>query len=151
MGEELRVSLESPQSGWMSVRLLAGEGQFLAVVGHAPYDSLRDLTEALSALAATGRGGVVRWNAEPEEYDFVFAGRGERAELRVLRYPDHRREAMHVSTAFAYAGPRRDLCLAFWRELASLRERAATDAFKQNWRRAFPEREFRELTDSVAG
>jgi hypothetical protein len=149
MGEELRVSMESPQSGWMSVRLLAGGGQFLTVVGHAPYDSLRDLVELLSALAAGGSGGVVRWNAEPEEYDFVFAAEGEGIELRILRYPDHRREASGESTVFAYEGARRELCLAFWHELQSLRARADDDVFGQNWRRAFPEREFQKLAASL--
>jgi hypothetical protein len=149
MSEELRVSMESPQSGWMSVRLLAGGGRFLAVVRHAPYDSLRDLTETLAALAAGGGGGVVRWNAEPEEYDFVFAAEGAGAGLRVHRYPDHRREEACVSTVFDYAGARRELCLAFWRELQSLRERAETDVFGQNWRRAFPESEFQKLSSSL--
>ena len=149
MSEQLRVSLESPQSGWMSVRLLAEGGQFLAAVGHAPYDSLRDLAEVLSGLAAGGRGGVVRWNAEPVEYDFVFTGEGGRAELRVVRYADHRREDATARTAFAHAGAREELCLAFWRELRSLRERAGTDVFPQNWRRPFPEREFQQLSAAL--
>jgi hypothetical protein len=149
MSEQLEVSLESPQSGWMSVRLLAGGGQFLAAVGHAPYDSLRDLTETLSALAAGGAGGLVRWNAEPVEYDFVFAAEGARAELRVIRYPDHRLEPASARAAFTHAGDRRDLCLAFWRELRSLRERAEADVFPQNWRRAFPEQEFQKLSAAL--
>ena len=149
MSEQLRVSLESPQSGWMSVRLLAGAGQFLAAFGHAPYDSLRDLAEVLSSLAAGGGGGVVRWNAEPPEYDFVFTAEGEGAALRVLRYPDHRREPNSAQAAFEHACTRAQLCLAFWRELRSLRERAGTDAFEQNWRRAFPEREYQKLSAAL--
>lgn len=139
--------MESPQSGWMSVRLLAGAGQFLAVVGHAPYDSLRDLTEALSALGAGAGagGGVVRWNAEPEEYDFVFEAEGDAARLDVLRHAGHRRDAERARRVFTHAGPRRDLCLAFARELRSLRSRAEADAFEQNWRRPFPEQEFQRL------
>jgi len=149
MSEQLRVSLESPQSGWMSVRLLAEGGQFLAAFGHAPYDSLRDLVVVLSSLAAGGAGGAVRWNAEPSEYDFVFTAAGEGAGLRVLRYPDHRREPASAQTAFEHTGARAALCLAFWRELRSLRERAATDAFEQNWRRPFPEREYQQLSAAL--
>lgn len=147
MSDELNVSLESPQSGWMSVRLLAGERQFLAVFGRGPYDSLRDLVSLLAEVAAGAGGGVVRWNAEPEEFDFILAAEGEGAGLRVERYADHRRE--EAGEVFAHAGARRDLCLAFWRELHSLRERADTDAFRQNWRRSFPEREYQQLTDAL--
>ena len=51
MDETFRVSIESPQSGWMSLRLKSGERQFVAVMSHAPHDSLRELLAALAALA----------------------------------------------------------------------------------------------------
>lgn len=141
--------MESPQSGWMSLRLLAGGRQFIAVVGHAPYDSLRELAETLSALVAGAPGGVVRWNAEPEEYDFAFSAEGDRARLKVLRHRDHRREGGGAGPVFEHACARREMCAAFARELRSLRGRAEADAFEQNWRRPFPEREFQSLAASL--
>jgi len=142
------VSLESPQSGWMSLRLRAGAESFVAVMSHAPYDSLRDLIEGLTALAAGGGGFTVKWNAEPEEYDFEFEPAGTEVELRVARYAGHR-AGDSPSVVFAHRGPRAEVCQSFWHEFEWLRERRDTDVYEQNWRRAFPEREMQDFTRAL--
>ncbi|HVF49963.1 MAG TPA: hypothetical protein VNA19_07745 [Pyrinomonadaceae bacterium] len=148
MDENFRVSFESPQSGWMSLRLRAGEAQQLVLgVSHAPYDSLRDLIAGLSALVAhEGRAAHVRWNCEPEEYDFHLATEGAQVEFTVTRYADHRRRRSDSRTVFAARLPTLDLCLAFWRELRELGRRSEVDVFRENWRREFPQTEMQELT-----
>jgi hypothetical protein len=149
MAGEFSVSFESPQSGWMSVRLRAGEREFVTVVARAPYDSLRELLAGLAALAEGGGPITVRWNAEPEEFDFEFAARdGGAGLLRVVRYPDHTRSG--GEEVFSYEGPLRDLCLPFLRELRDLRERGETDGFEFNWRRHFPADELRRLDAALA-
>lgn len=151
MSENFSVSFESPQSGWMSVRLRAGSEQLLLGVSHAPYDSLRDLVEGLAALASERRPCVVRWNCEPEEYDFdLKATEGDRARLRVTRYPDHRREPRASRTVFSLDAPLHQIVLSFWRELRGLLSRGVEDEFEKNWRRRFPERELQRLTETVA-
>lgn len=147
MSEKLRVSFESPQSGWMSLRLEAGGRKFVTAVAHAPYDSLRELIEALTALLEGRERALVRWNCEPDEFDFEFAGRASEVSVEVTRYPDHRRRASAV--VFRTRQQRADVCLAFWRELRQLHRRAGTDEFEQNWRRAFPEEELRRLTKTI--
>lgn len=149
MSEKFSVSMESPQSGWMSLRLRAGGREFVAVVSHAPYDSLRELIEALVALLGGAPAAAVRWNAEPEEYDFELkAEGGDEVSLRVVHYEGHRREPSRVSTVFACRAPRVEMCLPFWRELSEMSARSETDVFEQNWRRSFPLRELGRLTDA---
>ena len=149
MSEKFSVSMESPQSGWMSLRLRSGGREFVAVVAHAPYDSLRELIEALVALLGGARAATVRWNAEPDEYDFELKAEGkDELGLRVVHYEGHRREPSRVSTVFACRAPRAEICSPFWRELSEMRARSETDVFEQNWRRKFPSSGLRRLTDA---
>lgn len=133
----------------MSLCLKAGGRSFVTGVSHQPYDSLRELIEALCALLE-GRGPVVvRWNREPEEFDFVFRPEGEAVALEVVRFADHRRAA--GAQVFAARVTRDALCRAFWRELRELRRRGSTDEFESNWRRAFPDEDLRRLTKALRG
>jgi hypothetical protein len=146
---KLSVSLESPQHGFMSLRLKSGSTEFVAVVSHAPYDSLRDLIEALSAVLDGDCNIAVKWNGEPEEYDFRFASRGSDAALDVIYYPDHRRLSRIGGVLFSFLGTRLEVCLPFWKELRELRTRTVQDEFSRQWRREFPERELNELTKRI--
>jgi hypothetical protein len=151
MSEKFSVSMESPQSGWMSMRLRAGTGrEFVAVMSHQPYDSLRELIDALTALLGGARAASVRWNAEPEEYDFELKAEGEGdLSLRVVHHRGHRREPSRARAVFACRASRVEMCLPFWRELSEMSARSETDVFEQNWRRKFPRRELRRLTDAL--
>lgn len=131
----------------MSLRLEAGGRKFVAAVSHAPYDSLRELIEGLSALLEGRPSVVIRWNREPEEFDLVFEAEGDEVRLEIVRYPDHRR--LSRKAVFSARLSKLDLCRAFWRELRQLRMRKETDVFEQNWRRAFPEEELRRLTKAL--
>jgi hypothetical protein len=150
MTQTLRVSLESPQHGFMSLRLSGGGPEsFVAVVSHEPYDSLRDLIEALSALLESDGEVVVKWNSEPDEYDFQLAARGARFQLDVIHYPDHRRLVTASSVVFSFRGSKFEACQAFWKELRDLHRRSQQDEFDRQWRREFPEREMQELTKRI--
>jgi hypothetical protein len=149
MNQKLRVSLESPQHGFMSLRLSCGKDSFVAVVSHTPYDSLRDLIVALSGVLAGDGAAMVKWNSEPEEYDFRLAANGDSLQLEVIRYPDHRRLAATSSTVFSFRSLKLDACLPFWKELRGLHRRIAQDEFDRQWRREFPEREMQELTKRI--
>ncbi len=150
VNKKFNVSFESPQSGWMSMRLRAGGESLVAVMSHAPYESLHDLIRGLTALLADGGAGfTVKWNAEPDEYDFEFETRGGEVELRIVHYTGHRRALDSRSVVLTFRGPRAEVCQPFWRELKRLRDRRETDVFEQNWRRAFPEEELQEFTQAL--
>lgn len=151
MKQRFSVSIESPQSGYMSFRLQAGEQRLLATLAHAPYDSLHDLLAALTALIGGAREAVVKCNCEPEELDFRFECEGEEVDFRVVRYQDHRRLPKGRRTVFAARVPQTEFFLAFWRELRELRRRSETDVFGQNWRRQFPHPELQEFNRAVRG
>src|SRR5918997_6820187 len=103
--EPLRVTFNSPQSGYMSVGLRAGGREFAAAVSCRPGDSLRELISALTRLArGETRAAVVRWNCEPDELDFRFDSDGERLTLAVVHYATHRREEPSGRTVFEAEG-----------------------------------------------
>ena len=146
MSQTLRVSMESPQSGWMSLSLRAGEDALLMVAAYAPYDSLRDLIEALSAMLTGSRNMTVRWNCEPEEFDFKLTTRARNVWLNVIRYPDHHSRQEESEEVFSLCGSKLEICLPFWRALRDLGRRVSTDVFESNWKRKFPQRELQQLT-----
>jgi hypothetical protein len=149
MNQKLKVSFESPQHGFMSLRLSSGKQSFVAVVSHEPYDSLRDLIEALCEVLAGDHEANVKWNSEPEEYDFKLAARDDSLQLDIIRYPDHRRLAAASSIIFSFRESKLETCLPFWKELRGLRRRTMQDEFDRQWRREFPEREMQELTKRI--
>jgi hypothetical protein len=148
MSKQLRVSMESPQSGWMSLSLKAGEESLRMAASYAPYDSLRDLIEGLSALLTGSEAMTVRWNCEPEEFDFKVTSRGgvDRIEFEAVRYANHRRKQADSRIVFAFRGSKMDISLPFWRALRDLQRRISTDVFESNWKREFPQRELQQLT-----
>ena len=105
------------------------------------------MSAAQSPFRGACASAVVRWNREPEEFDFGFEARGGEVTVSVARYPDHRRHAREV--VFQTRQQKSDVCRAFWRELRQLRRRTLTDEFEQNWRRAFPEDELRRFTQAL--
>ena len=149
MKQTLSVSLESPQHGFMSLRLKTAGQSFVTVVSHTPYDSLRDLIATLSAVLDGDCERTVKFNSEPDEYDFRFTSRGDRLLLEVIHYPDHRKLPDTASTVFTFQGPKTDACRTFVDELRDLQSRAGRDEFDRQWRRAFPERELKDLTESM--
>jgi hypothetical protein len=149
MKQTLSVSLESPQHGFMSLRLKTAGRSFVTVVSHAPYDSLRDLIVSLSAVLDGDCERTVKWNSEPDEYDFRFTARGDRLLLEVIHYPDHRKLDETASTVFTFQGPKADACRTFLDELRDLQSRAGRDEFDRQWRREFPRRELEALSERI--
>ena len=149
MNQTLSVSLESPQHGFMSLRLKTVDQNFVTVVAHEPYDSLRDLIAALAAALEGDREQTINWNAEPDEYDFRLSSHGDHLLLEVTHFPDHRKLPETAANVFSFRGPKWDACRVFWEELSDLRTRASRDEFDRQWRRTFPERELEELTEKI--
>jgi hypothetical protein len=150
MNKAFLVSFNSPQSGWMSLSLKAGEQTLVAAVSHTPDDSLRALIEALRAvLDESAHRLTVKWNCEPDELDFEFTSEADRASLKVLHFPDHRRRKGTSRTLFSLTATKLELCLPFWRALRSLHRDIETDEFDRNWRRPFPEIEMQHFTEAV--
>lgn len=151
MTEKLFVSFNSPQCGYMSICLRAGdEREFTTAMRYKPYDSLTDWMKTLSSLIVGEGAFTVKWNAEPEEFDFNVERKGENVWLNVIRYQDHRRFDASKATIFTFEGDLKEFCLAFWKTLENLRRDIETDEFDKNWRREFPQQEFDRLRALVS-
>ena len=150
MTEALRVTFNSPQSGWMSLELRAGEKHFVEAVSYTPYDSVHELINALATIAVANTEEITaRWAVHPDAFDFIFRAKGNEAELRVVWHMEHRRVKDGGEEVFAYRGGRLEMCRAFWRALRRLQADADVDGYAQNWRREFPEHDMQELTKAV--
>ena len=150
--EPLRVTFNSPQSGYMSVGLRAGGREFATAVSCRPRDSLRELISSLTRLArGETTSAVVRWNCEPDELDFRFEADGGGLSLAVVHYATHRREEPASATVFSFDGGRAEVFGAFRAALEELRADAEVDVFESNWRRKFPERQLREFIRAEKG
>jgi hypothetical protein len=146
MNRKLRVSFNSPQSGWMSIGLKAGQESFVTAVAHVPYDSLRDLMAALAALLKGEKLLNVKWNREPEEYDFEWRRNKTGVKLSVVRFPDHRRLKSKREIVFSHEASAIEICQPFWKALRELHRDITVDEFDKNWRRPFPEEEMQAFT-----
>ena len=146
----LRVTFNSPQSGYMSVGLRAGEREFATAVSCRPRDSLRELISTLTRLARGETASVVvRWNCEPDELDFRFEPDGDRLVLTIIHYATHRRDEPTSATVFSAEGARAEVLAAFRIALEDLRADAEVDVFESNWRRKFPEQQLNEFGGAV--
>ncbi|HEY9401690.1 MAG TPA: hypothetical protein VIQ24_03270 [Pyrinomonadaceae bacterium] len=150
MSEKLRVSFNSPQCGWMSFELRAGDESVAETVSYTPYDSLVDLINALiKILAGEDTQVMVRWAHNPDELDFVFSAGGDEVRLEVDWYRDHLRAEGAGERLFSFTGSRLEVCRPFWKALRDLRGDVEVDEFARNWRREFPERELGWLTEGI--
>jgi hypothetical protein len=149
MSETLHVSFNSPQCGWMSFELRAGEQSLIDAVSSAPYDSLRDLIRALSKLLVDDTDLTVKWAYEPDEADFNFKAGGERAELEVKWYKNQLRLEGTGERVFFFEGSRLELCHPFWKALRDIQSDTEVDEFARNWRREFPESDMKRLTEDI--
>lgn len=148
MSEKLFVSFNSPQCGYMSIGLKANGKEFTTAMRHKPYNSLTDWLKTLSALIENEGAFTVKWNAEPEEFDFNVERKGNDVSLNVIRYQDHRRQD-EGETVFEFQGNVKNFCLSFWETLENMRRDIETDEFDRNWRREFPQKEFEALANTI--
>lgn len=153
MAEKLEVTFNSPQCGWMSVGFNAGEREFHTTTAHAPHqDALVELLGILSGLLeAEDFERTLKWNRDPEEFDFAFRKNGGRTRLEIIEYPTDERDRRRGERVFAYEGATLDVCRAFYETFEQLYAERFEDEFEQNWRQPFPVEEFEEFKTKLIG
>ncbi len=147
--KNFEVSFNSPQCGWMSVGFKNGENEFNSTTANAPYNGvLAELLNTLIILASEKSvEKTVKWNRNPEEFDFVFTKSGETLRLEIIEYPTAEREMK--STVFTHQGNANEIVEAFYQTFSQLYEDRNTDEFEQNWRQPFPFAEFESLSKQI--
>ena len=151
MSGKLEVSFNSPQCGWMSIGFEDGVTEFHTTTAHAPHaGALPELMNILSQIAASDSGPkeyLLKWNRDPEEFDFRFLKNGENLTLEIYQYPGEVRES--GEKVFAHTGNVAGICAAFAETFRQLYEDRNTDEFEFNWRQPFPLAEFENFESNL--
>ncbi|MDX2039881.1 MAG: addiction module protein [Acidobacteriota bacterium] len=146
----LKVRFEAVKSGWMTVRLESPEQTLSFSPSYTPYDSIAELINALYDFLSWSESetkSVVRWNEQPNEYEFVFVNAGEKAGLTISEISE--RVSGRVREAvFSISDSHLQIALPFWRALRDLQTNPFHN-YEAEWRRQFPSREMDALTDKV--
>jgi hypothetical protein len=149
MENKLEVSFNSPQCGWMSIGFSDGISEFHTTTAHTPHErALPELLRILSELLDENSAGgeyVLRWNRDPEEFDFRFVREGAEARLEIYQYPSEARAAETRELVYSHKGKITDICETFAETFNQLYADRDTDEFEFNWRQPFPFEEYEEF------
>jgi hypothetical protein len=132
----------------MSIGFSDAVSEFHTTTAHAPHKgALPELLGILAWLLDGSSSGerILKWNRDPEEFDFRFSKAGEEAEISIYQYPTGDRLGDEPELAYSHRASVREVCDAFYATFAQLYEDRETDEFEFNWRQPFPVREFRNF------
>ena len=153
MPDNFEVSFNSPQCGWMSIGFRDGEREFHTTTAHAPHEhALPQLMEVLADLLNRDKPAfthILKWNRDPEEFDFIFHKAGNRAKLEIIQYPTDERHTAEKESVFFYEGEIGEIARAFHETFFQLHADRQTDEFESNWRQPFPEVEFQAFENAL--
>ena len=145
----LEVSFNSPQCGWMSIGFDDGANEFHTTTAHAPHElALPELMRILTSIAdanTTQSEYVLKWNRDPEEFDFRFIRTGSEVLLEIYQYPTNERDVSERELVFSHTGPAVELLQAFGVTFEQLYADRDTDEFEFNWRQPFPYAEYEQF------
>lgn len=149
MERRLEVSFNSPQCGWMSIGFDDGVTEFHTTTAHAPHETaLPELMEILTELSqeATGpRERLLKWNRDPEEFDFRFVRESDKMLLQIYQYPTDDRSFAERELVFTHLDSAENVMNAFATTFDQLYADRETDEFEFNWRQPFPFAEYEEF------
>src|SRR5580765_4336641 len=106
MSGKLEVSFNSPQCGWMSIGFDDGVSEFHTTTAHAPHElALPELLRLLTALLdndSPQNEYLLKWNRDPEEFDFRFVRDGDDVTLEIYQYPTDERDSDESELVFSH-------------------------------------------------
>jgi hypothetical protein len=150
----LEVSFNSPQCGWMSIGFRDDNSEFHTTTAHAPYaQALPELMQILTGLADPSTAEneyTLKWNRDPEEFDFHFLRNGEKLTLEIYQYPGDDRRVADREIVFSHAGTVGVILAAFAKTFEQLHRDRDTDEFDFNWRQAFPQKEYDAFLTAIS-
>lgn len=152
MKRKLEISFNSPQCGWMSIGFEDGVSEFHTTTAHAPHAALPELMRILTALAdptSPQNEYLLKWNRDPEEFDFRFVRAGEDLLVEIYQYPTETRDAAERELVFSHNGKIKEVIAAFAETFGQLYEDRDTDEFEFNWRQPFPFVEYSDFQKAV--
>ena len=137
------LSLGSPASGWLPVRLEAGDQVVEFTASAVGPDSLEQLCNSLLNVAA-GRESTTDWELEPDRYEFLFVPVNGEILLEVNLVEQPRSGApRRRSRVLRWTGSPPSIVVPFWRALKKFQSTAIPpDAW-----RPFPSTVFAKLEE----
>lgn len=151
MSGKLEVSFNSPQCGWMSIGFYDGVGEFHTTTAHSPYSGV--LSELLNTLVSIiddeHFSHILKWNRNPEEFDFVFKRDGENVLFEIIEYPTEERDLEKGEKKFVFVGKVKPFAESFYETFEQLYEERNVDEFEDNWHQKFPLKEFEKLSKAI--
>lgn len=154
MTRKLEVSFNSPQCGWMSIGFSDGVNEFHTTTAHSPHETaLPNLMRILTALSDTNTEQnefLLKWNRDPEEFDFRFVRNDTDLTIEIYQYPTDDRDADERELVYKHTAPTTEVLSAFAETFSQLYEDRDTDEFEFNWRQPFPYKEFEEFRAKAA-
>jgi len=154
MSGALEVSFNSPQCGWMSIGFEDGVSEFHTTTAYAPHQfALPEFMETVAGLmAGSAEKGeyILKWNRDPEEYDFRFVRDGDRVLIQIFEYPTDERIAEDRQLVFEHQGTVTNVYKAFRATFDQLYADRVTDEFEFNWRQPFPYKEYEIFSKALA-
>lgn len=148
----LEVSFNSPQCGWMSIGFDDGTNEFHTTTAHAPHsEALSELLETLVGLLEKDEySHTLKWNRDPEEFDFVFKKENGKVLLEIIEYPTEERDLSKGEKVFFHVGDAKQIAEAFQETFEQLYAERNIDEFEDNWHQKFPLEEFEKLSKAIA-
>jgi hypothetical protein len=151
---KLEVSFNSPQCGWMSIGFADGISEFHTTTAHTPHAlALPELLRILTALLdanSTENEYLLKWNRNPEEFDFRFVRDADNVTIEIYQYPTDERESETRELVFSHSGNVREVCESFATTFEQLYMDRETDEFEFNWRQPFPTADFDRFETKLA-
>ena len=153
MSAKLEVSFNSPQCGLMSIGFEDGVSEFHTTTAQAPHaGALPELMQTLTRIAdpaSEENEFLVKWNRDPEEFDFRFLRNREKLTIEIYQYPTDERDSTERELVFSHVGTVGMACAAFAETFDQLYADRDTDEFEFNWRQPFPFREYEEFKKRI--
>ena len=124
-------------------RLYGRRDEFHTTTAHAPHElALPDFFD-ITAAARSGIGGKrstsLKWNRDPEEFDFRLLRSGRRkSSVRDISIPDRRTRLSERELVFAQREVSRNLQRHLLQRSNNFTMDRKTDEFEFNWRQPFP-------------
>jgi len=154
MPGKLEVSFNSPQCGWMSIGFDDGVDEFHTTTAHAPHErALPELLSILTQLADADQKPatqLLKWNRDPEEFDFQFFRDRDGVLIEIYQYPTDDRVDVERQLVFAHNGRIADVLKTFEETFDQLYADRDTDEFEFNWRQPFPYAEYEEFKAKIS-
>ena len=147
------VSFNSPQCGWMSIGFEDGVNEFHTTTAHAPHaTALPELMQILAKVADPASAEnefLLKWNRDPEEFDFRFVRTGSDLLIEIYQYPTDERDTAERELVYSHTGSVQEIIGAFAETFEQLYEDRDTDEFEFNWRQPFPYSEYQEFKERL--